>query len=232
VVQCWHDATRSRVRSRLQKNFYYCFSYFQEPKWSSILRVCVKRSPAPPTATAGWSVVGGAQRWVAGVPLSRLLQTSGQHSGMQLFNSQSFDPNLNSTQVNFNRVGLYRLKQCVAVWATWLWQPLTVAIVWHPRCGSGCRPSSRRRQSTTAFVCTKYPPPRRPTATSPSQWRPQDTPPQARSGWPHDNHQQASVWCCLLSVSLSFKFVHLFFPFRFYLFFIPFSVSGRMIEWS
>ena len=28
---------------------------------------------------------------------------------MQLFNSQSFAPNLNSTQVNFNRVGLYRL---------------------------------------------------------------------------------------------------------------------------
>jgi len=33
-----------------------------------------------------------------------------KHSGVQLFNSQSFDPNLTfSTQVNFHRVGLYRL---------------------------------------------------------------------------------------------------------------------------
>ena len=52
----------------------------------------------------------GPKGGIAGVSLSRRLQTTGQYSGVQLFNSQSFDPNLKfSTQVNFNRVGLYRL---------------------------------------------------------------------------------------------------------------------------
>ena len=44
---------------------------------------------------------------IASVSLSRPLQTTGQHSGVQLFlNSQSFDPNLNC---QLNGVGLYRL---------------------------------------------------------------------------------------------------------------------------
>ena len=52
-------------------------------------------------------MVGGAQRWDR---RRFFVQTTSQHSGVQLFNSQSFDPNLKfSTQVNFNRVGLYRL---------------------------------------------------------------------------------------------------------------------------
>ena len=66
------------------------------------------------TGSTGGRWVGqwwvGPKGEIAGVSLSRPLQTTGQHSSVQLFNSQSFDPNLKfSTQVNFNRVGLYRL---------------------------------------------------------------------------------------------------------------------------
>jgi len=64
----------------------------------------------------------GPNGGIAGVSLSRPLQTTGQHSGVQLFNSQSFDPNIKfSTQVNFNRVGLYRLNSVRR--NHWLHQP-------------------------------------------------------------------------------------------------------------
>jgi len=59
------------------------------------------------TGSTGGRWVG--QWWVgptgviAGVSLSRPLQTTGQHNGVQLFNSQLFDANLNSTQLRHNR---------------------------------------------------------------------------------------------------------------------------------
>jgi len=53
--------------------------------------VC-KKTTGPHRRVGQWWV--GPKGGIAGVSLSIPLQTTGQHSGVQLFNSQSFDPNL------------------------------------------------------------------------------------------------------------------------------------------
>jgi len=57
------------------------------PGWG----VC-KKTTGPHRRVGQWWV--GPKGGIAGVSLSIPLQTTGQHSGVQLFNSQSFDPNL------------------------------------------------------------------------------------------------------------------------------------------
>jgi len=52
----------------------------------------------------------GPKGGITSVSLSRPLQTTGQHSGVQLFNSQLFDTNLNSTQLQQSRP--IQIKQC------------------------------------------------------------------------------------------------------------------------
>ena len=103
--------------------------------------------------TGGWWVDQwwvGPKGGIASISLFRLLQTTG--------------PSLHSTRVDFNRVGLYRLNSPRRNHRP---QRQNCIIQTRPRCGS-----RGRMQSTTASVCTKYPPPRRPTAASPSQQRP------------------------------------------------------------
>jgi len=73
---------------------------------------CTKKTTRPTGPTSGggrWIGQGwmGPKGRIAGVNLSRPLQTTGQHSGVQLLTRNHFIPI--STQVNFNRVELYRL---------------------------------------------------------------------------------------------------------------------------
>jgi len=80
-------------------------------KLSPMVGVCKKTTgPTGGRWVGKWRV--GPKGGIAGVSLSRPLQTTGQHSGVQLFNSQSFDPNLNSSQLQQSR--LIQIKQCAA----------------------------------------------------------------------------------------------------------------------